>query len=177
MSPPQPYTIGWLRKGQDICVSHQCHLHYDMKTFKYEVLCDVTPLEVCNFLLGQPYVWKPHVVYESRPCSVIINLEGRLYRVPKVVQTNTTYLIFVNQCIKVISHTKKFVLFMVWSEGEWNIIAISKTRSLYIAKVGGKDSRIKQRHLCLTYWGDFALSGKSLNLFDTWCSFAQWPYI
>jgi hypothetical protein len=35
MTPhPQPYTIGWLIQGQDICVSQQCCLHYDIKPFK-----------------------------------------------------------------------------------------------------------------------------------------------
>jgi len=55
---PQPYTIGWLRQGSDLRVSQQCRLSYDIKLFKDEVLCDVAPLEVCNVLLGQPYLWK-----------------------------------------------------------------------------------------------------------------------
>ena len=49
-------------------------LPYAIKPFKDEVLCDVAPLEVCDVLLGQPYMWKYHAVYESRPHSVIITL-------------------------------------------------------------------------------------------------------
>jgi hypothetical protein len=30
------------------CVSQQCHLPYDIKPFKDEVLCDISPLEVCD---------------------------------------------------------------------------------------------------------------------------------
>jgi hypothetical protein len=63
----QPYTIEWLCQGRDINDNQQCHLSYDIKPFKEEVLCDVAPLEVCNVLLGQPYLWKRHAVYESRP--------------------------------------------------------------------------------------------------------------
>jgi hypothetical protein len=55
---PQPYTIGWLCQGSDLRVSQQCRLSYGIKPFKDEVLCDVSPLEVCNVLLGQPYLWK-----------------------------------------------------------------------------------------------------------------------
>jgi hypothetical protein len=80
----QPYTIDWLHQGRDLCVSQQCCLPYDIKPFKYEVLCDIAPLEVCDILLGQPYLWKHHVVYESRPCSVIITLGRQLYRIPEV---------------------------------------------------------------------------------------------
>jgi hypothetical protein len=59
---PQPYTIGWLHQGIHLCVSQQCCLPYSIKPFKYEVLCDMSPLEVCDVLLGQPYLWKRHAV-------------------------------------------------------------------------------------------------------------------
>jgi hypothetical protein len=57
MTPhPQPYTIGWLFQGRDLCVIQQCRLPYSIKPFKDEVLCDISPLEVCDVLLGQPYL-------------------------------------------------------------------------------------------------------------------------
>jgi hypothetical protein len=65
----------------------QCRLSYGIQPFKDEVLCDVSPLDVCDVLLGQPYMWKCHVVYESRPRSVIVTLGGHLYRIPEVVPT------------------------------------------------------------------------------------------
>jgi hypothetical protein len=95
MLHPHPYTIGWLSQGQDIRVIQQCRMHYGIKPFKDEVLCDVSPLEVCDFLLGQPYMWKHHVVYESRPRSVIITLGDQLYRVPEEVPTTMVSLISV----------------------------------------------------------------------------------
>ena len=63
---PQPYTIGWLHQGRDLCVSQQSHLPYGIKPFKDEVLCDIAPLEFCDVILGQPYLWKHHVVDDSR---------------------------------------------------------------------------------------------------------------
>jgi hypothetical protein len=82
---PQPYTVDWLCQGIDLCVNQQCHLFYNIKPFKDEVLCDIAPLEFCDVLLGEPYLWKRHVVYESRPRSVIITLCRQLYRIPEVV--------------------------------------------------------------------------------------------
>jgi hypothetical protein len=79
---PQPYTIRRVFQGRDICVSQQCLLLYDIKPFKDEVLCDISPLKVCDVILDQPYLWKRHVVYESRPCSVIITLGRQLYKIP-----------------------------------------------------------------------------------------------
>jgi hypothetical protein len=87
---PQPYNIGWLHQGQeseDLRVSQQCQLSYGIQPFKDEVLCDFSPLHVCDVLLGQPYMLKHHIVYESRPHSVIVSLGSHLYRIPKVVST------------------------------------------------------------------------------------------
>jgi hypothetical protein len=39
------YTIGWLRQGRDLCVSQQWCMPYDIKPFKDQVLCDISPLE------------------------------------------------------------------------------------------------------------------------------------
>ena len=75
-------------------------------------MCDISPLDVYDVVLVQPYMWKHHVVYESRPHSVSINLGGQLYRIPKVVLTNVPP----KQCRKVISHTAKFILFTVYSK-------------------------------------------------------------
>jgi hypothetical protein len=114
MTPhPQPYTIGWLRQGRDLRVSQQCRLPYDIKPFKDEVLCDISPLEVCDVLLGQPYLWKRHVVYESRPHSVIITLGRQLYRIPEVAPPTAISLISAKQCSKVISQTGKFIFFVI----------------------------------------------------------------
>jgi hypothetical protein len=106
---PQPYTIGWLRQGSDLRVNQQCRLSYDIKPFKDKVLCDVAPLKVCDVILGQPYLWKHHVVYESRPRSVIITLNRKLYKIPKAIPPSAISFISAKQCRKVISQMGKFV--------------------------------------------------------------------
>ena len=94
------YTIGWLHQGSDIHINQQCRLSYDIKPFKDEVLCDVSSLEVCDVLLGQPYLWKHHVVYESRPHSVIITLNRKLYKIPEAVPPSVISLISAKKCKK-----------------------------------------------------------------------------
>jgi hypothetical protein len=126
MPHPQPYTIGWLCQGSDIHVNQQCRLSYDIKPFKDEVLCDVAPLEVCDVILGQPYLWKLHAVYESRPCSVIITLNEKLYRIPEAVPPSSISLISAKQCRKVISHKGKFVFFVIHSQNKRKITTTSR---------------------------------------------------
>jgi hypothetical protein len=71
-------------------------------------------MEVCDVILGQPYMWKHHVVSESRSYIVVVTLGGHLYRLPEVVPST----IAEKQCRKVISHTLKFSLFTILSKGE-----------------------------------------------------------
>jgi hypothetical protein len=59
-------------------------------------------------------MWKRHVIYESRPRSVIVTLGGHLYRIPEVVPTTVPP----KQCRKVVSHTTKFSFFTICSKGE-----------------------------------------------------------
>jgi hypothetical protein len=101
-------------------------MSYDIKPFKYEVLFDVAPLKVCNVLLSQPYLWKRHVVYESRPRNVIITLNNKLYRIPEAVPPSVISLISAKQCKKVISQIEKFVFFMIRSQSERKIVATSR---------------------------------------------------
>jgi hypothetical protein len=103
MPHPQLYTIRWFGQGSNLHISQQCQLSYDINPFKDEVLCDVSPLEVCDVLLGQPYSWKHHVIYESRPRSVIITLNRKFYRIPEPVPPISISLISVKKCRKVIS--------------------------------------------------------------------------
>eukprot|EP00253_Pinus_taeda_P012214 PITA_12214 len=120
---PQPYTIGWLHQGRDLDVSQQCRLPYNIKPFTDEVLFDIATLEVCDVLFGQPYLWKRHAVYESRPCVVIITLGNKLYRIPEVAPLTAISLITAKQCSKLISKTKKFVFLMIHPQGKKKTMA------------------------------------------------------
>ena len=121
---PHRYNISWLGQGWGIHVTQQCLLPYGIKPFKYDVLCDVTPLEVCDVLLGQPYMWNRHVVYESQPHSVIVTSGGQLYQIPKIVRPTT-----VLQDRNIISHIGKFSLFIILYEGEHHVVEISTPSS------------------------------------------------
>jgi hypothetical protein len=120
---PQPYTIKWLHQGWDLRVSHQCHLPYTIKPFTDEVLCDIAPLNVSDVLLGQPYMWKRHVVYESRPRAVMITLGNNLYRMPEIAPPTSNYLVTAKQCSKIIFKTRKFVFLMIHPQGKNNTMA------------------------------------------------------
>jgi hypothetical protein len=121
----QIYTIGLIFQGRDLCVSQQCHFPYSIKPFKDEVLCDISPLEFCDVLLGQPYLCKCHVVYESRPHSFIITLGRQLYMIPEVASSTIISLISAKQCSKVISQTGKFIFFVIFAHSNQKVVTTS----------------------------------------------------
>jgi hypothetical protein len=162
----QPYTIGWLRQVRDLCVSQQCRMPYGIKPFKDEVLCDISPLQVCDVLFGQPYLWKRHVVYESRPHSIIITLGRQLYRIPEIAPPTTISLISAKQCSKVISQTRKFVFFFICAHSKQKRclhICGLYIEPLFVAEVSGRDHGRIHRHLLLTHQGTDALPSEASN--------------
>jgi len=100
-------------------------MSYDIKPFKYDVLCDVSPLEVCDFILGQPNLWKFHIVYESRTCGVIITFDKKLYGIPEVVPPTSISLIPAMKCRKVNSQIRNFDFFMIHSQNDQEVAATS----------------------------------------------------
>jgi hypothetical protein len=115
---PQSYTIGWLRQGSDLRVIQPCRLSYGIKPFKDEVLCDIYPLKVCDVILVQTCLWKCHVLYESRPRSVIITLNRKLFRIPEAVPPSAISFIFAKKCRKFISQMGNFLFFMIRSQNK-----------------------------------------------------------
>jgi hypothetical protein len=122
---PQPYTIGWLHQGWDLRVSRQCHLPYNIKPFTDEVLCYIALLDVSDVLLGQPYLWKQHAMYESRPRAIIITLGNKLYRILEIALPTTISLVTAKQCSKLISQTRKFVFLMIHPQGKRKTVAMT----------------------------------------------------
>jgi hypothetical protein len=115
----------WLHQGRDLRVSQQRRLPYNIKPFTDEVLCDISPLDVSEALLGKPYLWKRHVVYESRPPAVIITLGNKLYRILEITPPITISLVTAKQCSKLIAKTRKFVFVMIHPQGKKKIVAMT----------------------------------------------------
>ena len=90
-----------------------------------ELLCDIAPLDVCDVLLGQPYLCKWHAIYESRPCAVIMTLGNKLYKILEVPLPAAIYRVTAKQCSKLISKTKKFIFLMIHPQGNKNNVVMT----------------------------------------------------
>ena len=153
---PQPYTIRWLHQGRDLCVSQQCRLPYSIKPFMDEVLCDIAPIDVSDVLLGQPYLWKRHAVYESQPRAVIVTLGNKLYRIPEVPPPPTISLVTAKQCSKLISKTRKFVFLMIRPQDKKKTVATTSKH--------GSSTRQQQMDKVVEEYGDIFTSPTGVPL-------------
>ena len=51
-----PYRIGWIKKGTETLIIHQCRINFSMgKSYVNEVLCDVVEMDACYLILGRPW--------------------------------------------------------------------------------------------------------------------------
>jgi hypothetical protein len=128
---PQLYTIGWLHQGRDLDVIQQCHLPYNIKPFTDEVLCIILPVDVCDVLLGQPYLWKRHAVYDSRSHAVIVTFGNKLFKIPYVPPPAAISLVTAKQCSKLISKIRKFVFLMILPQGKNNTVATTSKQGSF----------------------------------------------
>jgi hypothetical protein len=112
----------WLHQGRDLRVSQQHRLPYNIKPFTDEVLCDISPLDVSEALLGKPCSWKRHSVYESRPPAVIITLGNKLYRILEIAPPTAISLVTARKCSKLIAKTRKFVFVMIHPQRKKKIV-------------------------------------------------------
>ena len=69
------------------------------KPFTDAVLYEISPPDVCDVLLGQPYLWKRNVVYESRPRTAIITLGNKLYKILEVAMPTPSLRYFIKNAI------------------------------------------------------------------------------
>ena len=58
-----PYKVSWLHKGHQILVSEKCEIDLQVGTYKYKIICDIMPMDVCHVLLGRPWQYDKKVFH------------------------------------------------------------------------------------------------------------------
>jgi len=51
---PKPYKLQWLNEDDDLTVDKRVKVSLSVGNYKYDVLCDVVPMEVDHILMGKP---------------------------------------------------------------------------------------------------------------------------
>ncbi|OMO92485.1 Retrotransposon gag protein [Corchorus capsularis] len=75
---PTPYKLSWLKDESDLKVTYKCQVAFSIgKYYSDEVECDVVPMDACHLLLGSPWLYDRHVIYDGHGHSYTLKKDGR----------------------------------------------------------------------------------------------------
>jgi hypothetical protein len=61
---PKPYPLGWVTDNAKLNVTKECRVRFFIASKLIdEVDLDVVPLDICNILLGSPYISDSNVIF------------------------------------------------------------------------------------------------------------------
>jgi hypothetical protein len=76
---PSPYRVLWLQKGHQVNVTKQCLVEFKIGGYKYEIICDVIPMDVCHLLVGRPWKYDMNVIHDGRKNTCTLENNGRTH--------------------------------------------------------------------------------------------------
>jgi hypothetical protein len=77
---PDPYQLGWVQKGGPrITIARCCAITFSIGPFHDTVVCDVSPLDYVDLLLGLPYQQDRQAMYHAKSHQYNIQHEGHTY--------------------------------------------------------------------------------------------------
>ena len=73
---PRPYSLQWLKRGNEVQVIKHVLIAYSVGNLKDEVLCDVLPLDACHLLLGMPWQFDKNAIHNRRTNTYSFEVKG-----------------------------------------------------------------------------------------------------
>jgi hypothetical protein len=55
MAHATPYRVSWLQEGHKLLVNEQCKVEIQIGNYKYVVLCDIIPIDICHVMFRRPW--------------------------------------------------------------------------------------------------------------------------
>jgi len=89
---PNPYTIGWIKKGVNMKITKQYNLPLSLgKYYRSNVLCDVVDMDASHVLLGRPWQFDVDATHKGRDNSYsFIWNKRRIIILPKKLDGSTS---------------------------------------------------------------------------------------
>jgi len=76
---PRPYSLRWLKKGNEVHLTKQALVSYSIGNLKDEVMCEVLPMDACHLLLVRPWQFDKDVIHNGRTNSYSFKVKNCNY--------------------------------------------------------------------------------------------------
>jgi hypothetical protein len=71
-----PYKVYLSNEGKYVLVNEKTWVELNIGGYKDIILCDIFPMDVCHFLLGRPWKFHRHAMYDGRRNTYEIRKDG-----------------------------------------------------------------------------------------------------
>jgi hypothetical protein len=115
----KPYPLGWVCEDAKLQVMKQCKIRFAITSkFFDEVELDVVPLDICDIVLGSPYIFENKSIFyrEEKKYHLFKDVIEYIVRA-HCIKTNIS-LVGTGQMKRLVSASKYFVLMMVKKKEE-----------------------------------------------------------
>ena len=77
---PCPYSLGWFRKDVEMRITKRCVLKFAVTAqFIDEVTCEVVPLDICQVVFGNSYLYDRDALYQRRAQKYVLTKDGKTF--------------------------------------------------------------------------------------------------
>ncbi|KAH9315271.1 hypothetical protein KI387_023898 [Taxus chinensis] len=87
---PTPYKVSWLQKGHQLLVNEQCKVEFQIGAYKYQVMCDIMPMDVCHILRGRPWQFDNKAIHDGRKNTYTFKKDGVEHTLIPLKEENDT---------------------------------------------------------------------------------------
>jgi hypothetical protein len=84
---PHPYALGWKDHGSSSKITHTCIVLFSFgPKFVDKVTCDVTDMDCCGLLLGQPYQYARKAHYDAFNNTYLLHKDNSKYLIHSTLE-------------------------------------------------------------------------------------------
>lgn len=97
---PHPYKLGWVNREVEIRVVKRCQIAFSIRpNYSTTIRADVVPMDASHIILGRPWQFDNHAVYDGREHTYTIRQDHKKVLLTPI-QNNVTKEATTKLCVQ-----------------------------------------------------------------------------
>lgn len=124
MPRPKPYPLGWIQKDINMQIVKQCTFKFAIANhYINKVTCEVVPLDICQVILGSPYLWDHDAIHNKRLQKYRLLKYGQEFHINVYKTQSTDNTLIANQAKRLVNSCAQFDLLMIQPQDQCDDVA------------------------------------------------------